>query len=1019
MQKRRIPIPLAAGMDTRTERTKVPAGKLLALKNGWQKKNGGIRKRNGYEKLTKKSDDGDNWASSFELQSVNSLHALDEQLLAMAVDGDASNDPDTGPGVFSWWPTGAWRRVNGSKAARVSSAGVLARDEDDDVKTFDPTVCVGDRHVMVVSSEATGGSGTGFVAFHDKDTGAQVALYDDAVQGNASCVFFPSAGKFMVLYYKTGGNDLFGRIFDEATLDVSLPSEIHVLNNLMHTDGLFDVCMVDDATAIVAHEHTSGGLYIHEVDSSGTLGASAWNGESMATGPICVRALTNSFTGTTRVHVLYMYGASANEVRCTHWTTSLGSQQSPWTIDTVTAGGTLKQITMARDTKTRGGTGSADYFSIFLMSEHGSNAHFDYVWTTYIPINDTSSTTAPGGGFRLRRCGLKTHAFEYDGRAYVGLSFNATGQETDYFWTPSVSTSIAAEAHSTVMAPLHPRNCSGRRQHDANLCQVADMGNGVFKLAHRRKVSLDEDASVFYSVDLVDLDLNPDPIRSELFHGSLVLGGCDPRVYTGSIEPGGATRGFDTFPEITNTGDAGSGGSMSDGTYSIKVIYEYTDPQGRRHRSAPSTLESHTLSHGGSSQQITVTVGYPSLHYPQFTISVYRTEDGGSLYYLAATKAVDYSSAYSADTTTVDLTIDDATLIANGPLYTDSGELESRSMPPGGIMAAAGDHLLVVPDYDRDSVWVSKPARENVGLEFSGLLRVHIREGGDITALAVLDGRVIAFKEKSIHAFTLQPTSVFGPVRSSAPRRLPTDTGCTDPNSLLVTAQGIYFKGHKGIYLLTRSLTVEPIGLPADDYSQYTVLAATLMEDKRLCVFDLSGAGESLIYDYEHGAWGTWEYDAGNAEARDSVVWDGKHVWVDGSAQVWSETDGTYLDGTTAIDMLADLPWVHIGRLTGFQRLWWIYILGEYISAHDLKISIWYDGQDSGAAAEVFTYSPTSDPGEYLARAKPAQQKCRSFRLRIEDDNQQSDYESLRLTELEVEVGVKRGGHKVPSARTL
>src|SRR5690606_35587179 len=91
------------------------------------------------------------------------------------------------------------------------------------------------------------------------------------------------------------------------------------------------------------------------------------------------------------------------------------------------------------------------------------------------------------------------------------------------------------------------------------------------------------------------------------------------------------------------------------------------------------------------------------------------------------------------------------------------------------------------------------------------------------------------------------------------PQLLRGDVGCLSPDSIGYTPVGVLFQSSKGIHLLGRDRSVQYIGAPVERYTDparlgQRVVATTLIEYRHEIRL-LMSSGESLIYDYEYGAW--------------------------------------------------------------------------------------------------------------------------------------------------------------------
>ena len=94
----------------------------------------------------------------------------------------------------------------------------------------------------------------------------------------------------------------------------------------------------------------------------------------------------------------------------------------------------------------------------------------------------------------------------------------------------------------------------------------------------------------------------------------------------------------------------------------------------------------------------------------------------------------------------------------------------------------------------------------------------------------------------------------------------------------------------------------------------------------------------------------------------------------------------------------------------GFQRLYTINVLGKYKSAHNLKVSLAYNYNDT--VVDYATIVPTGS-GVYQFEVKPSIQKCESFKIIVEDINQSGSGESMVISHILLEVGIRSSAQKV------
>ena len=195
------------------------------------------------------------------------------------------------------------------------------------------------------------------------------------------------------------------------------------------------------------------------------------------------------------------------------------------------------------------------------------------------------------------------------------LDPNLSNKATVARFLPNVLQARQAHVHSCVDLVL----ACGKK--------VINTSSGVVNNTVRVTIAEDSPASL-------------DCLDTFLFSGAFV------QAYDGTYV---TEQGFLLYPEAPTGVAAASGGSMSDGTYLYSVVFEYVDTNGRIHRSTPSTPLSITLSGGGTSQKVTLTVQtlWNTLK-SDVSIAVYRTVDGGTTYYKVSSDSTPTANSTSA-----------------------------------------------------------------------------------------------------------------------------------------------------------------------------------------------------------------------------------------------------------------------------------------------------------------------------------------------------------------------------------
>jgi len=210
-------------------------------------------------------------------------------------------------------------------------------------------------------------------------------------------------------------------------------------------------------------------------------------------------------------------------------------------------------------------------------------------------------------------------------------------------------------------------------------------------------------------------------------------------------------QGFLTYPEgvtITAVG-SGSGIGLAAGDYGYRAIYKWRDASGALHSSAPSPVVTYTVDETEDS----LTIRVPKLLITKKTgavIALYRTDTDKNIYYLLeeVESAFSGSSYYDfSDNGSANITDDEQ-------LYTTGGVIENIQPPVTRTSCIYQSRQFCVnEENEKTEVRYSKEFLLGEGVLHSDFLRIYVPpEGGIITALGVLDDKLIIFKESMIYA---------------------------------------------------------------------------------------------------------------------------------------------------------------------------------------------------------------------------------------------------------------------------
>lgn len=531
-----------------------------------------------------------------------------------------------------------------------------------------------------------------------------------------------------------------------------------------------------------------------------------------------------------------------------------------------------------------------------------------------------------------------------------------------------------------------------------------------------------------------------DPTQS-VFHetiaNNLHLSGGFLQMYDGVNV---VEHGFHFYPRMNGfTVSILNDGSLSTGTYYYTACYEWTDNQGNIHQSAPASPRKVVLTTPNKS----IKVYFSSLNFTAKTglravqIIVYRTEADKNIFHRVSSLTSPTINEIDSYQQFIDDGLSDTDLAVRPLLYTQPLVLTSPQAvqnfpaPATNCIQLNRNRLWVVDSTSPLDVWYSKLPGPDTPIAFNdGFIKQVDPRGGPITALSTIDDKLLVFKASHIFVIIGQgPTNTDENNDLSDSILVTTDCGCIDQRSIVATPIGLLFKGRKGIYLIDRSLAVQYIGAPVEAYNAEEITSAILVANTNQVRFTLR-SGKTLVYDYFVGQWGVFT----NQYAKDCMIWQATPVLLRTNGSIWRETPGVYTDAGLPIRLKLATSWFSFANLQGFQRVRRAQILGAWKSAHQLQISVCTDFNDTIVQQIVVTPStPTvfgaglyggESPygGEfqlYQWRVDLARQKTQSVKFIIEDLPAVTAGEGMSLSSIAFEVGAKVGLNKVPASQIV
>lgn len=488
--------------------------------------------------------------------------------------------------------------------------------------------------------------------------------------------------------------------------------------------------------------------------------------------------------------------------------------------------------------------------------------------------------------------------------------------------------------------------------------------------------------------------------------------------------------GWAVMPYMVQLDEMGTG-SMADGTYAYRPSAMGRNARGEVDRSSTTFIGQRSIS-GGTPQGINVTVAGPVVsRRPTVVMEYWRTavnptadvpfnlvssSDPGDA--AAASNAYhSYDlSAGNFSTLLVDQLKDSD--IATRPAHPVTGAVLEYLAPPAAKVILAMEDRIILGDVasDPDRLWYSRQRLDGEVASFHGNLVVEVPPaGGRITALAMLPNTrtLIAFRETAVYA--LEGTgfdNTLGGSNYGPARQLASDVGALSQEGVVVTPFGLLFQSHKGWQLLELSQNVTYVGAPVSDYDAEAVLAAHLVESQHQ-VRILTGS-RMLVWDYLAKQWAEWTIAGGLG----ACLWNGTHLYL--SVAGLSQQQTAYSALTYGIDV--ESAWIKVADLQGFARIRKVLALGEFRSAHRIRIRIAYNFDPTYVDDRYWTASPTTVGGPLQLKMGPQRQQVQAIKIRLTAYDaalaSPPTGEALKLTGLALEIGLKRGLYpRLPAAQ--
>lgn len=1009
-----VAIPLAGGVDTKTDRKLVLPANLLELQNAEFTKGGSVRKRPGF----------------VSVPAIDVNNNLITDALAVAPLGDGFVLLGRKYAYMLDRARNAWSRLGRYCPATHSEQAVAYSAAKQSNSDLDST------------------NGVVAVAWEDSRGGVRCTIYDEA-SGAAyvSEYILASANASKPRVVAVGSNLLIAWFNSSAT---SIVCRLVRTTDVAGTIGSADITLAADAnaaaqwdfigtgdTAVLAFRQDAAVADVCRVFLVNTLAVVTKAATAGAAVPSVGPVLTYDEA---QGHVWVVYRDNAtNDTLAFKYS---GSDLALISSGTAAFGASALAIAVSVNT----------YGGVTIWSQlvaGGTSAAM-----VQVQVFDSALTSV--NSVNIRHAQIASTGF-WDGfNSCCILQYNGSNltnaQNTYYLW---------ADGEDTDYPVLLGRILPGEADNStAWLPRVKSLGDDKFHVAlgfkRQVRVNLDKNATAVskqsaafehQGIQRCELDMSPQVYAAEV-DGVLYTSGGFLWAIDGAGHPVEAQ--FQMFPDqLSGSLSAQPGGSLlANATYNYRVYYEWTNARGQRVRSLALTLI------GATTANQTIRIVLQTLTHTQIrqrsnvAIVIYRSEANQNVFYYRVSSADPtvggangyVSNSTGVDTITWDDQLSDTNLTGREIDYMSQGETEHFAFDGPSVIAAVGNRIFCAGggrNPDRPQFSLLRRDGRPVESNDTFIVTEFPEYGGRFTGFSYVNNTPIVFRERAIYALGgTGPTNARGSTDTYQAEAISTDVGCTEGASILATRAGVFFKSPKGIHLLDQAGGITYVGAKVERFNSQRITGAAHVPDTTQ-IFFLTDSGVTLAYDYFYDAWG-WHT---NFEGVSMAATETDLVYLRNDGQLFQRDTSVYTDAGMSYALAFRTGWFRLkDTIQGFWRVRRLQLVGEYLSSHTLYVDVYYDGLEF--PEQTITWNPddvldltlwgdetlwgdseiwygTGDGTDYNFDEKLARQKCSTvsfgFRERPGDD----PGASYEITELALEVALRSGLARLPAARKI
>jgi hypothetical protein len=1008
LNKENININFSQGLDTKTDSKQVQIGRFLSLQNSTFNKGGLLEKRNGHALLPTLPDPNSSYLTTFN----GDLTAIGDQLDAFSTSAEQwYNRGNIIPLELDTIPL----IRNNTNQSQVDTA-------------FSPS---GFTCVVFTDQNPSNLTANVFKYAITDTTNGQIVIAPTLLPGpdifNGFPRVFALGGYFIILYIGIlAGVDQLQYVAINSVNPTLVNSPVVISTNVNGIGANFDAIVFGNALYMAWNGNRSTGIQASFLNANLTK-SSVFVIDSAHQGQFFSLAvdIPNQI-----IWVSYYFSGTANG-----FSVPLNQQLQPYTA----VGQTITSMSVGALTS----TAQNNVLTLFYQVQNSGIPFINSVTMSKLTGSVGSATTI------VRGVSLASKAFVINDVMYALMLYSSTFQSTYFLINSSGQVAAKLAYQNAVSVSVLPEAIvKGNEVSLPYLIQTQ-----IQAVNKNTNVPSGTQTVGIYSqvgINLARFIFGTAPIGSAEIGKNLNLSGGFLWSYDGSIP---VENGFFLYPDGITETNTTTGGSMTAQVYFYQFTYEWTDNQGNAFISAPSIPIRVDLSGSGTStNQVILTVPTLRLTYKlanPVKLVGYRFSTSQPVYYQFTSVIDPTLNLPNQDSIAISDVSTDATLLANGNLlYTTGGVLENIGGPAFDEVFLFDNRLWGIASEDKDQLWYSKQVIQATPVEMSDLLTLYVSptigaqgSTGSLRCGAVMDEKLCLFKDSAIYYINgIGPDNTGANNQYSEPTFITTVVGCKNQKSIVFQPDGLMFEFTSSIgnqiWLLGRDLSTQYVGAAVQALTRdATVLSSVNIPGKNEVRFNLS-TGITIKYNYYYKIWNT---DVG-ASALSSVIFMGLQTYVNKFGQVFQETPGKFLDGANPVLMSFTTSWIQLAGLQGYQRGYYFYLLGTYLSPHRLAVQIAYDYNPSIVQQSIINptnYAPFYGQDLTFGSGNPyggegnreqwrvalTRQRCQSFQITISEIYDPSfgvaAGPGFTLSGINVVVGIKKGFRPIQARHTV